>query len=369
MPSASRATLQRFLYGDSVHAEDEGLLAFQHRFLISIALSSVVFNAALIAVFCITSQGADFLVYVVTCWFCAIVANLLLWQWLRRHPRRVQLGSLLTAALFWLTLCIGGMFLPPDPLLPMWSMLLIVGVFMMTGRRWGWLAFVVALASSHFLLSRIDLTAFPNAVLTLWFTLGGSAVLGHIYVARFDHFFSRMAYYNERLLWLSTHDGLTSTLNAAAFYEQCNRQLALCRRHRMNYAVLFVDLDHFKSVNDNYGHATGDDVLVQVARILRDCLRESDLLGRVGGEEFSIFLTDPTLEGCHAVAERIRASIEEQEMRFDGHSLHVTASIGLMWSSADATAAAATIHQIQPLADKAMYEAKRAGRNQVAAFG
>ena len=177
-----------------------------------------------------------------------------------------------------------------------------------------------------------------------------------------------MAYYNERLLWLSTHDGLTSTLNAAAFYEQCNRQLALCRRHQLNYAVLFVDLDHFKYVNDNYGHATGDGVLVQVAQILRGCLRESDQLGRVGGEEFSIFLTDPTLDGCNAVAERIRASIEAQEMHFDGHSLHVTASIGLTWSSAGDTAVA-TIHQIQPLADKAMYEAKRAGRNQVAAFG
>ncbi|QIL82266.1 GGDEF domain-containing protein [Diaphorobacter sp. HDW4A] len=368
MPSASRAALQRFLYGDPVHAEDESLLAFQHRFLISIALSAVVFNLALIAVFCVTSAGADFLAFVVICWGCAIVANLLLWRWLRAHPRRIQLGSLLTATLFWLTLCTAGMALPPDPLLPMWSMLLIVGVFMMTGRVWGWVAFAVAIASSHFLLSRVDLTAFPNAVLTVWFTSAASAVLGHIYVSRFDHFFNRMAYYNERLLWLSTHDGLTSTLNAAAFYEQCNRQLALCRRHQLNYAVLFVDLDHFKYVNDNYGHATGDGVLVQVAQILRGCLRESDQLGRVGGEEFSIFLTDPTLDGCNAVAERIRASIEAQEMHFDGHSLHVTASIGLTWSSAGDTAVA-TIHQIQPLADKAMYEAKRAGRNQVAAFG
>ncbi len=368
MHAARRASLTRFLFGEPVYAEHEGLQAFQHRFLISIALSAVVFNLALIALFSVTSSGSDFYPFVAACWSSAIVANLALWLWLRAHPRQLKIGSLLTATLYWLNLYVPGTALPPDPLLPMWGVLMIIGVFMMVGRTWGWLAFVVCLVSSHWLLARIDLTPFPNAMATLWFVSIAGAVLGHIYVARFDYFFSRMAYYNERLLWLSEHDSLTSALNAGAFYEQCNTQMTLCRRQQLPYVVLFIDLDHFKRVNDNYGHAMGDQVLVQVAQLARDCLRDNDLLGRVGGEEFSIFLPGATLDGGHAVAERIRRRIQDANMTFNGRQTQVTASIGLMWANR-ADQSFESIHDIQPLADKAMYEAKRAGRNQVALFG
>lgn len=360
--------LQRLAFGVCVYGEHEELQAFQHRFLISIALCAVVFNIALILSAIAHPQDRSVLAFVLSCWSIAIVAYLLVWRWLCSHPHALKLGSLLIATLYWLNLCVPGMALPPDPLMPMWTMLLIVAVFMMNGRVWGWLSLVVALFSSHMMLSRVDLAPFPSSLWTVWFSSIAAATLGHIYAARFSYFFSRMAFYNERLQWLSTHDSLTGTLNAGAFYEQCNRQLALCRRKNLPFAVLFVDLDHFKSVNDHYGHAMGDEVLMSVATVLRTCLRESDLLGRVGGEEFSIFLTDATLDDSGAVAERIRASIEEQQMSLNDRHISVTASIGLTWASRSEQPFE-SIHQIQPLADRAMYEAKRAGRNQVALFG
>ena len=361
--------LQQFAFGARVYDEHEELQAFQHRFLISIALCAIAFNIALIlAAIVKPPRGDGVLLYVVSCWSIATIGYLLLWRWLRLRPRSLKWGSLFTAALYWLNLFVPALGHPPDPLLPMWTMLLIIGVFMMTGRIWGWISVILALLSSHLLLSRVDLTPYPSALFTVWFASIAAAVLGHIYVARFNYFFLRMAYYNDRLQWLSAHDSLTGTLNAGAFYEQCNRQLALCRRKKLPYAVLFVDLDHFKSVNDHYGHAMGDEVLVKVAKVLRTCLRESDLLGRVGGEEFSIFLTDATLDGSGIVAERIRASIEEQQMSFNDRHISVTASIGLTWAPLSEQSVD-SIHEIQPLADKAMYEAKRAGRNQVALFG
>lgn len=368
MSAPHRASLQRFIFGEPVFSEHEGVYAFQHRFLISIALAAIGFNLIMFGLFAFTSADADFFPFVSICWIVGMAGHTLLWRWLRAHPHQRRLGSLLIAIWYWLNVCVPGSALPPDPLLPMWTILLIVGVFMMVGRAWGWVALVVAVASSHFLLKRVDLAPFPHALSTVWLVSLASAVLGHIYVARFDYLFTRLDYYNERLRWLSAHDGLTGALNASAFYEQCNSRLALCRRQHLAYAVLFVDLDHFKQLNDRYGHAKGDEVLVRVAQAVRDCLREYDLLGRVGGEEFSIFLTGTALDGGRAVAERIRANIEAQRVPFHGGHIRVTASIGITGSCCSVRPLT-SIHDIQPLADKAMYEAKLAGRNQVAVFG
>ena len=195
----------------------------------------------------------------------------------------------------------------------------------------------------------------------------GSAFLGHVHAERFGYLFNRLSHHNAELLRLSTYDALTGTLNASAYYQQCNAQLALCHRMDLPFCVLFVDLDHFKHINDHYGHAMGDHVLRQAALVLRSCLRESDLLGRVGGEEFSVLLPNTPHDGGLMVAERIRSAIEAQAMGLQGHHLQVTASVGLTWSHTRAAAPSA-IHAIQQLADKAMYDAKRSGRNRVSSF-
>lgn len=367
MPEASRTSLQRFIFGPLAFAQHEELLAFQHRFLIAIALGSLFFNLLLCALFPFVAAGSDYLSTVVGYWGLFAALNLGLWAWLRSHPRQWKTGAHCSAALYLCTWFLPAQQLPMDPLQPMWALPFVMACFIMLGRWWGWLYGAISLALALWLLRRIDLTTFPHAQLTALLAFAGSAFLGHVHAERFGYLFNRLSHHNAELLRLSTYDALTGTLNASAYYQQCNAQLALCHRMDLPFCVLFVDLDHFKHINDHYGHAMGDHVLQQAALVLRSCLRESDLLGRVGGEEFSVLLPNTPHDGGLMVAERIRSAIEAQAMGLQGHHLQVTASVGLTWSHTRAAAPSA-IHAIQQLADKAMYDAKRSGRNRVSSF-
>lgn len=137
--------------------------------------------------------------------------------------------------------------------------------------------------------------------------------------------------------------------------------IEVARRQRTPYAVLFVDLDHFKSINDTHGHAAGDVVLKSVADCLARSLRASDALGRIGGEEFSIFLPNTDAAGAAKLAENIRSAIESLMPSIGERSLKVTASIGVARNSHSEQ----TMLEIQKTADQAMYRAKAAGRNRV----
>lgn len=128
-------------------------------------------------------------------------------------------------------------------------------------------------------------------------------------------------------------------------------------------AVLAIDLDHFKAVNDTFGHACGDAVLVHAASMMAESIRPADVVARSGGEEFAVLLTDTTPNGAIALAERLRAAIEEHPTFHDGREIRATASIGLtLIANADITAV-----DVLARADQAMYDAKRAGRNAVKA--
>jgi diguanylate cyclase (GGDEF)-like protein len=164
---------------------------------------------------------------------------------------------------------------------------------------------------------------------------------------------------------MAMHDPLTGVLNARAYYQTCDGLLLQLQRSGQDYAVLFVDLDHFKRVNDTHGHAAGDQVLKAAASCIGRNLRSSDWLGRVGGEEFSVFLPDTSLEAALQVAEKIRRSLELMEIPLEhGTLLRVTASLGV----AARHPTLRNLAQLQAQADCAMYEAKKSGRNRVTAF-
>jgi diguanylate cyclase (GGDEF)-like protein len=170
---------------------------------------------------------------------------------------------------------------------------------------------------------------------------------------------------NERLYHLAMHDTLTGVLNARAYYEVCDRLIASARRSQRPYSVLFVDLDHFKSINDHHGHAAGDLVLKAVAETLGQTLRESDVLGRIGGEEFSVFLPETSRDAAVIAAENLRAAVERLCPSIGGgERLRITASIGVAGNTREGE----DMHVIQQRADQAMYHAKAAGRNRVSVF-
>ena len=153
------------------------------------------------------------------------------------------------------------------------------------------------------------------------------------------------------------HDQLTGALSRRALIASMNREIARFARHRNPAVLLMFDIDHFKSVNDTYGHPVGDAVLEEVVRCCRKLIRPSDYLGRLGGEEFGLLLTETTLENGLQAAERFRCAIAD--LSIGEHRLKVSASFGL----ADLDKAAATAETWLARADQALYAAKRQGRN------
>lgn len=166
----------------------------------------------------------------------------------------------------------------------------------------------------------------------------------------------------RELARLATRDDLTGILNRRALIGQLEDALGHVRRGGPPLSVLLLDLDHFKRVNDNWGHGAGDAVLCQFAALIQSRLREIDLLGRLGGEEFVLVLAQSDEEAAGIVAERIRAAVESTPFEVEGASaLHLTVSLGLAQAHAGDRRASDVLER----ADRALYRAKAGGRNRV----
>lgn len=166
---------------------------------------------------------------------------------------------------------------------------------------------------------------------------------------------------NRRLEELAYTDPLTGTLNRRSFMEGATREVERARRYQRPLSVVMFDLDHFKSLNDTYGHLAGDDVLRTVVSRSRQVLRDSDILGRYGGEEFAILLPETPRDLAGQVAERLRQAIAAQPMIADGIAVAVTVSLGVSELDPAEDAIGNTLRR----ADDAMYDAKESGRNRV----
>jgi len=163
---------------------------------------------------------------------------------------------------------------------------------------------------------------------------------------------------NHQLEALALTDALTGLANVRGFRAQLELECARARRGKASLAVVMIDLDHFKRVNDAHGHAVGDLVLAQAARLLAGATRRGDFAARIGGEEFAVLCPGQTLDEASRMAERARAAIEAAPVSLPGGAVPVTASFGVavLRGTPDALLASA---------DRALYEAKHAGRNRV----
>lgn len=165
--------------------------------------------------------------------------------------------------------------------------------------------------------------------------------------------------YQEVLRFART-DSLTQVGNRGCLFDCLQREFELARRYDSVFSVIFLDIDHFKRLNDSLGHAAGDTVLRGVARALRDSIRASDALFRYGGEEFVVVLSNTALVGARQLAERLRAAVENASFAGLPADFQVTASFGV--AALDAQDQALDLLQ---RADSAMYQAKARGRNRV----
>jgi len=170
---------------------------------------------------------------------------------------------------------------------------------------------------------------------------------------------------NRILSEVSARDSLTGLYNRWYVMEKIESEMNRSLRHGSPVTVLMMDIDHFKRVNDTWGHAAGDQVLKAVGQVLRDSCRVYDVPGRYGGEEFCVVLPETAIGNSPAVAERIRTRVESSLVAFEDLSIHVTASIGIAGIEAGAADAAQTANALIDRADRALYVAKHRGRNRV----
>jgi diguanylate cyclase (GGDEF)-like protein len=171
---------------------------------------------------------------------------------------------------------------------------------------------------------------------------------------------SRMLEENTQLRTNILIDPLTGLKNRRAYDNEAMAEFERCKRCRSSFVMMVIDIDHFKAINDTYGHAAGDTILVRVAESLVDHVRRYDSVYRIGGEEFVIILADCAADVARSAAERFRKAVEDLEVEIDGQIHRVTVSIGVRCCNTSD----ASLEQVFDHADKLMYQAKTRGRNQ-----
>ncbi len=160
---------------------------------------------------------------------------------------------------------------------------------------------------------------------------------------------------------LSTDDYLTGLFNRRKFEDDLDREIRRAARYQRDFSLIMMDLDDFKRVNDTYGHAAGDEVLILFSQILRDCTRASDVVARLGGDEFSILLPETNRMLAMDVCKKIKQRLAESPMELPGEEYNLSSSIGLVSYPRDGT----TSKKLMVAMDEAMYQAKATGKNQI----
>jgi two-component system cell cycle response regulator len=166
--------------------------------------------------------------------------------------------------------------------------------------------------------------------------------------------------YHETIYRMTIVDGLTGVHNKRYLTDTLDREIPRAQRHQRPLAMAMLDIDHFKQVNDTFGHLAGDHILKEIAQLLRSRLRPDDIVTRYGGEEFAIVLPETELEGAVQITDQLRTMIEAERFHFEDEYIRVTLSGGVCQLSAGATT-----HTFLNAADVQLYQAKRGGRNRI----
>jgi two-component system cell cycle response regulator len=177
--------------------------------------------------------------------------------------------------------------------------------------------------------------------------------------------FAAIALENANLYWLATIDRMTRLYSHHFLEKALDDEIKRAQRYKSVFSLMMLDIDHFKEFNDTYGHLQGDIIIKEIARILKNSVRNIDLSARYGGEEFAVILPEVSARGAQSVAERVRKKIESHPFPGDPDILHVTISIGVAEFSSRSVRSPS---QIIAQADQALFQSKESGRNRVTVF-
>lgn len=207
-----------------------------------------------------------------------------------------------------------------------------------------------------------DFGTISIVIALLWLLFTTMVLISWMVIRRMVRNMSEM---QSSLQWQAWHDPLTRLSNRGGLFNQAKKLTAYSQQTGEPIAIIQIDLDHFKQVNDRHGHQAGDRVLTHVARLISNTLRANDVAGRIGGEEFCVIIPNATLAQAAEIAERIRTRIAAKEILLPkGRTLRITASLGVSSGVVDDRV---NFELLQSIADNRLYHAKRSGRNQVCA--
>lgn len=217
---------------------------------------------------------------------------------------------------------------------------------------------VIVIVIAHSILATSEIEALSNTILATQIVVHYAVVLlllGHLSTT----FAIMMVISGQKeiqLKLLAEQDGLTQTLNRRSFFDRLEKLSS------NQGCLIMIDADHFKNINDNFGHQAGDAALVFLAQTIKSSISQQDILARYGGEEFIIFISNVNIKESELVANRIREAIESQKLTFNSTAIHITVSLGVSELKGK------TYSEAIAIADERLYKAKNAGRNQVCSY-
>jgi diguanylate cyclase (GGDEF)-like protein len=349
--------LESIAVGGVEFGTDEELFQFRFRLLHVSLLLGVVFSGALVLAdwWGLNEQGRIHFAVLEAFFLVNLILAILLWG---RKDRFAAVAW--SFFVVWFLVDMSALcFIPKNELRPIWFFVQVGVVYAILGTSAGLFTAVLALVTIVGANRYLPVPFSSNAMVTLVFSLCAVTVFLHVYTKRLIAYHQHVTEANAVLREMSSRDPLTGIHNARAFYETSDYLIRQAQRAGAPFSVLFVDLDHFKSINDRYGHEAGDAVLKEVADCLAKYTRGSDALGRIGGDEFLILLPHTDLSGAKLLADKLRQNVETLMPSIGSSRIRVTVSIGVARNQADRESMA----KIKQHADQAMYQAKAAGRN------
>lgn len=347
-----------FLYSGFEFGEDEDLLKFKYKMINSILVIVTFFSVLFGALSDLGVNDIGPIHSKVDYIYGFFTFIFIFFLRLSKSNYTIIANCLLITSLITFTSAL--IFVPQDEFRMIWFYLLIFVAYILNGSSIGMLFTIASIAiilCSNFLLDlQLSQTAINSGVLGL---IIGS-FLSRFYSNKITDYEKCLQKKNADLKVLASTDSLTGIMNKRAFNEISEHYFKSAQRDNNSLTLMLLDLDHFKKINDSYGHKAGDLVLTSFVKVIESLLRKSDILARIGGEEFAILLFETQTDGAFTLAEKIRKSVKNTSNNFEGQEFFVTTSIGISQNNVIDTA----FDDIFIRTDKALYQAKSQGRDQ-----
>lgn len=335
------------------------LLKFKYRLLNSCLLVAVVFALLVGGLYDLGVHDTGYIHSRVNYTYAILSAALFIWFRYSKESYTYVAVSLVFISLITFTSAL--VFVEQDQFRIIWFYIIVFFAYTVIGNRAGIITTVVSLVIIITCSLLFDLGLSQTTLQGALLGLVISSVLVNVHTRRVSAFEAVLMNKQNELEVLATIDGLTGVMNRRMFNEMMAKYLEVAKRSGQSLSFLYLDLDYFKKINDAHGHQVGDIMLIKFTAAVDECLRKSDLMGRIGGEEFAVVLFETAIEDAVAVAEKIRCQVYENTYQYGSKSVEMTTSIGVSQLESDED----TMESIQSRADVALYKAKEMGRNRV----